>query len=140
MTSSHGWNLVNNPNSLSVRVLGAKYGCGWQPVPVMKTSQSSSHLWRGVVKHWNHVVEDGDIPLDFVNHKTAQYVRNGNWDCPLLSNLLSRDACDFLAATRPPSLEEGDNADKAIQQFKFFEHSDRPSHSSNNSSNTNLIC
>ncbi|KAF7826966.1 putative ribonuclease H protein At1g65750 family [Senna tora] len=52
-----GWGLVANKDSLWARVLRAKYYCGDDIIPTMRTSSNSSQLWKAMVRNWHHTSE-----------------------------------------------------------------------------------
>ncbi|XP_057444772.1 uncharacterized protein LOC130737018 [Lotus japonicus] len=51
-----GWELIHNPNSLWVRVLRGKYGCGTNVVPEVNKNNRESLIWRGIRSTWHRVI------------------------------------------------------------------------------------
>lgn len=51
-----GWGLIHQPNSLWVRVLRGKYGCGNRIVPIVQKCSRESLAWRGIRSTWDHLL------------------------------------------------------------------------------------
>ncbi|KAF7831855.1 ribonuclease H [Senna tora] len=49
-----GWGLINQRESLWVRVLRNTYKCGDDTVPILIKGSNPSWLWKGVVDNWKH--------------------------------------------------------------------------------------
>ena len=50
-----GWRLINEKDSLWVRVLRSKYKCGADLMPTMKERPGQLNLWKGVSSNWQYV-------------------------------------------------------------------------------------
>lgn len=97
----------------------------------MKMKQGESNVWRGIRRTWKHVVENikwrvkdgkstsfrmdvwaGDRPLicfskcrvdpNEVINSVDKYMKNGEWDWPVLRNILSEQGCAKVASIVPP--------------------------------------
>lgn len=51
-----GWGLIHQPNSLWVRALRGKYGCGDNVLPTVKKCSRESLVWRGIRSTWDRVI------------------------------------------------------------------------------------
>lgn len=52
-----GWGFITNPNSLWVKVLRSKYGCGSDLLPEVRRGRCESKVWKGVRRTWSSLME-----------------------------------------------------------------------------------
>ncbi|KAF7823562.1 heat shock 70 kDa protein-like [Senna tora] len=54
-----GWKLITQKDTLWSRVLRAKYKCGSDLIPQIRTHRgaNTSRLWKGFVNNWKHVLD-----------------------------------------------------------------------------------
>ena len=71
-----GWRLINEKDSLWVRVLRSKYKCGADLMPTVKERPGQLNLWKGVSSGWQYV-EQGIVWR--INDVRSTYFWTNNW-------------------------------------------------------------
>jgi hypothetical protein len=51
------WNLLNEPSTMWVRIIKAKYKCGEDAIPKVQITHNCSSTWRAIVSVWDKMIE-----------------------------------------------------------------------------------
>ncbi|KAF7826851.1 ribonuclease H [Senna tora] len=87
------WQLINNKDTLWVKILKNKYRCNTKPGAMVKAKDSDSRLWREISKVWQ----------DFYQNVAWEV---GQWNYDMLSSLLPNDVI-YKINVNPPNESHG---------------------------------
>ncbi|KAJ1405476.1 putative ribonuclease H protein [Sesbania bispinosa] len=127
-----GWRMVSQPNLLWVQAIRAKYKCGNNRMPLIRSCYRESYLWKGISNAWTHVQDsviwnigngknmrfwvDAFIPglnplINYASHPVgdlqdllpiAAFADDGNWKIEELQTFLPAEIIARLHAVSPP--------------------------------------
>lgn len=101
----NAWGLINRRDSLWVKILRSKYGCGDDVISLVKNRCNTSNLWRGICNLWDKFYEG---LTGRTNHGTSTCFWKDHWvngieslesyACVSFSEKeRNRKVCDFLS-------------------------------------------